>query len=72
MNAHQAFINYYELARAANDGSSRAVYMLGMLCAQAVTIGTVVTFARGSIGDAWPDPRVSDCAAFQYRRTHER
>jgi hypothetical protein len=72
MDVQQAFINYYELARAADDASSRAVYMLGMLCAQAVTAGTVVTFGRGSIGDGWPDPRVSDCTAFHYRRTRER
>jgi hypothetical protein len=72
MNTHQAFMNYYELAKAADDASSRAVYMLGMLCAQAVAVRKFVSFAKGSIGSGWPDARFSDRTAYHYRRTRER
>jgi hypothetical protein len=45
----------------------RCGHMLGMLCAQAVTIRTLVTFARGS----WPGPCLSRHAAFHYRKASE-
>ena len=73
MNPQQVFINYQARAKTADDASLRAVYMLGMLCAQAVALGKFVSFAKRGIGSGWPDPRFySDRAAYHYRRTRER
>ena len=72
MDAHRAFTNYHDLAKAADDASLRTVYMLGMLCAQAVAVGKFVTFAKGSIGSGWPDPRFPGHEAHHYRKTRER
>ena len=69
MDAHRAFFHYYELAKSTDDACLRAVFMLGMLCAKAVASGTFVTFAKGSIGSSWPDPRFVDRVAHHFRKT---
>jgi hypothetical protein len=69
MDAHRAFSNYHDLAKAADDASLRTVYMLGMLCAQAVAVGKFVMFAKGS---GWPDPRFPGHEAHHYRKTRDR
>jgi hypothetical protein len=71
MNTYQDFGYYHDLAKAADDASLRAGYMLGMLCAKAVAVGKFVAFARGSIGSGWPDARLPGQEAYRYRRTCE-
>ena len=48
-----AIQHYTDLVLAADDGPSRSVYMLGLLCAKAAVTGVLVSFRRE--GDA------SDC-----------
>ena len=69
---HRTFFNYFELAKSTDDPSLRAVYMLGMLCAQAVAAGRFVRFAKGGMGSGWPGPRFVDRIAHHFRRTRER
>ena len=61
MNAFRACKHYLDLVRAADDRTWRSVYMLGLMSATAVNLGTFVSFVGEDGHDVdWPDPRLPD------------
>ena len=63
-----AIQHYTDLAHAAENGTSRSVYMLGMLCANAAARGVLVSFRRDGENSDWPDPRL---LSERHRRTSD-
>jgi hypothetical protein len=69
MNADRACKNYLSLARATGYPTWRTVYMLGLMSATAVNIGTFVSFVgEDGHGADWPDPRLIESEHHRFDR----
>jgi hypothetical protein len=57
--SNKACKHYLDLARATDDATWRSVYMLGLMSATAVNLGSFVSFVgEDGHGADWPDPRL--------------
>jgi hypothetical protein len=61
MNELTAFKHYFDAVEAAETPTWRSVFMLGLMCAAAVSHGSLVAFVDDTgYGTDWPDPRTTD------------
>jgi hypothetical protein len=60
MNVHIAYQRYLDAAKATESPTWRTVYVLGLMCAIAISYGDLVAFVgNDGYGSDWPDPRLT-------------